>query len=116
MNERKRKMSKERIEEALELCRMLDEDIAVADWFGCSEDIVSYITNSRIFLKDLIHDLRLADVEIERLRRIEKREAEHDCFKWLDGWIELYESDGPADGKAQGFIDWVNQQPMSGGG
>ena len=67
-------------------------------------------------IPDLIHDLRLADAEIEGLRRIEKREAEHDCFKWLDGWIELYESDGPADGKAQGFIDWVNRQPMSGGG
>ncbi len=68
MNERKRKMSKERIEEALELCRMLDEDIAVADWFGCSEDTVSYITNSRIFLKDLLHDLRLGDDEIESVR------------------------------------------------
>ena len=48
---------------------MLDEDIAVADWFGCSEDTVSYITNSRIFLKDLLHDLRLGDDEIERLRK-----------------------------------------------
>ena len=64
----KRKMNKECIEEALELCRMLDEDIAVADWFGCSEDTVSYITNSRILLKDLIHDLELERAEIKRLR------------------------------------------------
>ena len=66
MNERK--MNKKRIEETLELCRMLDEDIAAADWFGCSEDTVSYITNSRIFLKDALHDLQLADDEIEKLR------------------------------------------------
>ena len=69
MNERKRKMNKEHIEEALELCRMLDEDVAVADWVGCSEDTGSYITNSRIFLKNALHDL-----ELERNRVTELEE------------------------------------------
>ena len=63
--------------------------------------------------KPMYHELK---AEVERLRGVEKREAEHDCCKWLDGWIELYESDGPADGKAKGFVDWMNRQPMSGGG
>ena len=102
MNERK--MSKEQIEGV------------ITDLTRFQGTVDFTYEGMRALLLDALHDLRLADVEIERLRRIEKREAEHDCFKWLDGWIELYESDGPADGKAQGFIDWVNQQPMSGGG
>jgi hypothetical protein len=53
----------------------------------------------------------------EELEKIVQQQAEapkFNCWEWLQNWVGAYE-DQVGDGKAKGFYNWVNEQPMQAG-
>lgn len=59
--------------------------------------------------------LALIEGELEKYAVLQKCPHVKDPFKWMEGWLRVYEAKHP-ETSAKDIMEWINEQPMTSGG